>query len=137
MISDCKMLEFPKIHDPRGNLTFVEGTRHIPFEIKRVYYLYDVPGGATRAGHAHKKLKQVLIAMAGSFDVILDDGSEKKIFTLNRSYNGLYLSGMVWRVLENFSSGAVCVVLSSEYYDEEDYYRDYDKFLEAVKEKNK
>ncbi|HLA88744.1 MAG TPA: FdtA/QdtA family cupin domain-containing protein, partial [Anaerolineales bacterium] len=102
-IADCHQIDFPKIHDPRGNLTFVESKRHLPFEIKRVYYLYDVPGGATRAGHAHKTLQQVLIAIAGSFDVLLDDGKEKKQYHLNRSYYGLYIFPLTWRVIDNFS----------------------------------
>lgn len=132
-IENCYLLDFPKISDPRGNLTFVESRRHVPFEIKRVYYLYDVPGGASRAGHSHKRLEQLLVAMSGSFDVLLDDGHKKKRFHLNRSYYGLYLPSMVWREIDNFSSGAVCMVLASDYYDEADYYRDYDTFLEAVK----
>lgn len=125
----------PKISDPRGNLSFVESDRHIPFEIKRIFYLYDVPGGETRAGHANIHLQQLIIAMSGSFDVVLDDGNEKKRFHLNRSYFGLYVPGMVWRELENFSSGAVCTVLASDYYDEKDYYREYEQFLNAVRGK--
>ncbi|AIF53718.1 FdtA/QdtA family cupin domain-containing protein [Pelosinus sp. UFO1] len=132
-IKDCRIIELPKISDPRGNLSFIEGNRHIPFDIKRVYYLYDVPGGETRGGHAHKDLQQLIIAMSGSFDVLLDDGREKKTITLNRSYQGLYLPKMIWRELVNFSSGAVCMVLASEYYTEDDYYRIYDDFLLAVR----
>lgn len=132
-MNNCKIIEFPIIHDARGNLTFIEGTRHIPFEIKRVYYLYDVPGGAERAGHAHKTLHQIIIAMSGSFDIELDDGFEKKKFHLNRSYYGLYICPMIWRVMDNFSSGSVCMVLASDYYFEEDYYRDYNEFLQAVR----
>lgn len=131
-LEQCKILNLPKIHDPRGNLTFVESSRHIPFEIKRVYYLYDVPGGETRGGHAHKNLQQFIISMSGSFDVILDDGFAKKTVSLNRSYKGLYLPSMIWRDLVNFSSGSVLMVLTSEYYDENDYYRDYDEFLAAA-----
>lgn len=130
-ISNCRTIELPKINDPRGNLTFVEGGRHIPFDIRRVYYLYDVPGGAERGGHAHKELHQLIIAMSGSFDVILNDGRGKKRFHLNRSYNGLYVCPMIWRELDNFSSGSVCMVLASNQYDEEDYYRDYDAYLAA------
>lgn len=128
-IGDCKIIEFPKITDSRGNLSFIEGNRHVPFDIKRIYYLYDVPGGATRAGHAHKMLEQVIIAISGSFDIVLDDGYSKKRFHLNRSYYGLYISSMVWREIDNFSSGSVCLVLASTFYDEADYYRNYSDFL--------
>jgi hypothetical protein len=131
-LADCRLIDFPIVHDPRGNLTFIESTQHVPFEIKRVYYLYDVPGGATRAGHAHKKLQQVLIAISGSFDVLLDDGKEQKRYHLNRSYFGLYIYPLTWRVIDNFSSGAVCLSIVSHFYDEEDYYRDYSEFLRAV-----
>ena len=131
-IDECRMIEFPRISDPRGNLTFVEGGRHIPFDIRRVYYLYDVPGGATRAAHGHRSLSQVMIAMSGSFDVTLDDGQATRKFHLNRSYYGLYLPPMIWRDLDNFSSGSVCMVLASEVFEESDYYRDYQQFLAAV-----
>lgn len=127
----CRMVSLPKIHEPRGNLTFVEGSGHIPFDISRVYYLYDVPGGAERGGHAHKGLQQLIIAMSGSFDVVLDDGHNKQRFHLNRSYNGLYVCPMIWRELDNFSSGSVCLVLASNKYDEDDYYRDYEQYLHA------
>lgn len=129
---DCHLVSLPKISDPRGNLTFIEGQRHVPFDIERVYYLYDVPGGAERGGHAHVALSQLIIAISGSFDVKLDDGTEKKTFHLNRSYNGLYVCPMIWRELDNFSSGAVCMVLASNVYDEADYYRKYDEFLAAM-----
>ena len=132
-INKCKIIEFPIIHDSRGNLTFIENSRHIPFDIKRIYYLYDVPGGAERAGHAHKNLQQIIIAMAGSFDILLDDGYEKKKFHLNRSYYGLYIPPMIWRTIDNFSSGSVCLVLASDFYDESDYYRDYDDFIKNVR----
>lgn len=128
-VEDCRLIQLPKISDPRGNLTFIEGGRHVPFDIARVYYLYDVPGGASRGGHAHKQLQQLIIAMSGSFDVVLDDGRNKKTFSLNRSYVGLYVPTMIWRELENFSSGAVCAVMASNHYDEQDYFRDYEQFL--------
>ncbi len=128
-LSNCRMIELPKISDPRGNLTFIEGGNHIPFDIKRVYYLYDVPGGAERGGHAHKNLHQLIVAMSGSFDVVLDDGLNKKRYHLNRSYQGLYVCSMIWRELDNFSSGSVCMVLASNNYDEDDYYRNYESFL--------
>ena len=129
----CKTIVFHKIDDPRGALTFIESNRHVPFEIKRVYYLYDVPGGAKRAGHAHKALEQVLIAMSGSFDVVLNDGFNSKRYHLNRSYSGLYVAPMVWREIDNFSSGAVCMALASHHYDETDYYRKYDDFLAVAR----
>lgn len=131
-VRDCKIIELPKTSDPRGNLTFIEGGRHIPFDIKRVYYLYDVPGGAERGGHGHKALHQLIVAMSGSFDVVLDDGKEKKRFHLNRSYYGLYVCPMIWRELDNFSSGSVCMVLASNLYDEADYYRDYETFINVA-----
>ncbi|GAA5170280.1 FdtA/QdtA family cupin domain-containing protein [Viridibacterium curvum] len=132
-LDDCRIIELPKIHDVRGNLTFVEGTRHIPFDIKRVYYLYDVPGGSDRGGHAHGKLHQFMIAMSGSFDVVLNDGDRERRYHLNRSYNGIYICPMTWRTLDNFSSNSVCLVLASDFYDEADYYRSKDDFLTAVK----
>ena len=134
-IDECYKIDFPKIHDPRGNLTFLESNRHIPFDIKRVYYLYDVPGGATRAGHAHKALQQVLIAISGSFDIHLDDGKDQKIIHMNRSFYGLYISPLTWRVIDNFSSGAVCLSIVSDYYDEEDYIREYADFLNYIGDK--
>lgn len=128
-LEQVKLINLPKILDPRGNLTFVEGNRHIPFDIKRVYYTYDVPGGEVRGGHAHKQLEQFIIAASGSFEVVLDDGLHRKSYFLNRSYYGLYIPRMIWRELVNFSSGSVCLVFASEYYDETDYYRDYREFL--------
>ena len=130
-IAGCHLVDLPKISDPRGNLTFVEGGQHIPFDIQRVYYLYDVPGGAERGGHAHKGLQQLIVAMSGSFDVVLDDGRQKRRIHLNRSYTGLYVCPMIWRELDNFSSVSVCMVLASNRYDEDDYYRDYGQYLAA------
>lgn len=132
-LENCRIIELPKITDPRGNLTFVEGQTHVPFDIKRVYYTYDVPGGAERGGHAHKELKQLIIAMSGSFDITLDDGLQRKTFHLNRSYFGLYVCSMIWREIDNFSSGSVCMVLASEFYSEADYYREYEDFLKAIR----
>lgn len=131
-VNDCRIIELPKISDRRGNLTFVENSRHIPFDIKRIYFLYDVPGGADRGSHAHKNLHQFIVATSGSFDVELDDGTNKRHIHLNRAFLGLYLCPMMWRSLTNFSSGAVCLVLASDLYSEEDYYRDYISFLKAV-----
>lgn len=135
-ICDCKIIQLPKITDQRGNLTFIEGDNHIPFHISRVYYLYDVPGGESRGGHAHKKLEQLIIAANGSFDVILDDGIEKKTFHLNRSYFGLYVTPMTWRELDNFSSGSLCLVLASEPFDECDYIRNYSVFKTYINQRS-
>jgi len=129
----CRLIELPKINDPRGNLTFIEGDNHIPHGVKRVFYLYDVPGGALRAGHALKRCHQFLIAVSGSFDVMVDNGHTRERHQLNRSYYGLHVPPLVWREIDNFSSGSVCLVLASEVYDEADYYRDYDEFLTAVR----
>jgi hypothetical protein len=136
-INSCCIVDLPKISDPRGNLTFIEGANHVPFEIKRIYYTYDVPGGADRGAHAHKNLHQVIIAMSGSFDVVLDDGFDQKRFHLNRSYVGLYICPMMWRYLDNFSSGSVCLVLASNLYDANDYYRDYELFLKDARKARK
>ena len=132
-LQNVRVIDLPVVREPRGNLTFIEGGRHLPFDIKRVYYLYDVPGGAERAGHAHKRLHQLVVAMSGSFDIHLDDGFGKKTYHLNRSYHGLYLCPMIWRTIDNFSSGSVCLVLASEYFDEADYYRSYADFLAAAR----
>jgi dTDP-4-dehydrorhamnose 3,5-epimerase-like enzyme len=134
-LADCKIIELPKVNDPRGNLTFIEGGRHVPFEIKRVFYLYDVPGGAMRAGHALKRCHQFIIANSGSFDVIVDDGTDKQRYLLNRSYYGLYVPPLLWREIENFSYGSVCTVLASEYYDASDYFYVYEDYLKAVSTK--
>lgn len=129
---NIKLISLPKIEDPRGTLSVVEGSKHIPFEIKRVFYLYDVPGGSERAGHALKSCYQVLIAMSGSFDVHLDTGLIKQTFHLNRSYYGLFLPPLTWREISNFSSGSVCLALASEPYDEQGYYRLHSEFSAAV-----
>jgi len=134
-ISDVRLMELPRVEDPRGSLTFIEGKHHVPFEIKRVFYLYDVPGGETRAGHANRHLEEFFIAASGSFDVIVDDGREHQRYQLNRSYFGVYVPGMIWRELVNFSSGSVCLVLASDYYDENDYYRTYDEYKLATETK--
>lgn len=132
-LESCRILTLPRVMDPRGNLTFIESEKQIPFEIQRVYYLYDVPGGAERGGHAHKALHQLIIAMSGSFDVVLDDGLGKHRFHLARSYIGLYVCPMIWREIDNFSSGSVCLVLASTHFDESDYFRNYDEFIAALK----
>ena len=129
----CRVLTLPRIKDPRGNLTFIEGGQHVPFDIERVYYLYDVPGGAERGGHAHRDLQQAIIAVAGSFDVILDDGFDRKKFRLSRSYRALYVAPMVWRELKNFSSGSVCLALASAPFDEADYIRDFGDFVRQAR----
>jgi hypothetical protein len=128
-IDEVRLYEFPKVKDPRGNLTFIEGGRHIPFDIKRVFYIYDVPGGESRADHANIQTEQMIIAMSGSFDVVVDDGSQKKRFSLNRAYFGLYIPKLIWRGIDNFSSGAVCLVLTSDLYSADDYIREYDRFV--------
>jgi dTDP-4-dehydrorhamnose 3,5-epimerase-like enzyme len=133
-LNDCIIIDLPKISDPRGNLSFIEGRIHIPFDIKRVYYLYDVPGGSDRGAHAHKDLHQFIVAMSGSFDVVLNDGKNKNRFHLNRSYYGLYVPPMMWRDLDNFSSGSVCMVLASEHYDESDYIRNQDEFYKITRQ---
>lgn len=127
-VNECRIIQLPKILDPRGNLTFIENDKHIPFEVKRVFYTYDVPGGESRGEHANKQAKQFIVAMSGSFDVVVDDGRERKKFQLNRAYYGLYIPEMIWRGIENFSSGAVCLVLTSTFYMADDYYRDYEEF---------
>jgi dTDP-4-dehydrorhamnose 3,5-epimerase-like enzyme len=124
----------PKIPDERGNLTFLESKKHIPFDIKRVYLIYDVPGGQRRGGHAYKKLEEFIIALSGSFDVVLDDGKEKKRFLLNRSYYGLYIPKMIWHHLENFSTNSLCLILASELYDVNDYIRNYRIFQKMKNE---
>ena len=132
-IADCKIINLPKISSEKGNLTFIEGQEHIPFTINRIYYLYDVPGGEIRGAHAHKNLQQFFVAASGSFDVVLDDGINKARFHLNRSYYGLYVPALLWRELDNFSSGSVCLVLASTYYEESDYIRNYEDFKKCLK----
>ncbi len=130
-----KIIDLPVVHDQRGNLAIIEGGRQVPFDLKRVFYLFDVPGGAHRGGHAHRKLQQFLIAASGSFDVEIDNGFQKETVHLNRAYYGLHIPPMNWAEQKNFSSGSVCLVLASEYYEEADYYRDYDEFISVVKNK--
>ncbi len=123
------LIDLPRIPEPRGSLTFIEGSRHVPFDIARIYYLYDVPASATRAGHAHHRLTQLIIAASGSFDVNLDNGFEKAALRLDRPYRGLLVRPMVWRTIDNFSGGALCLVIASIPYDETEYIRDYNAFL--------
>jgi len=132
MIGSCQVVDLVKIADSRGNLTFLQEGTGVPFPIRRIYYLYDIPGGSRRGGHAHKALSQLIIAISGSFDVELDDGHEKKTYSLNNAYKGLYICPMTWRELSNFSSGAVCLVLASHEYDEADYFREYSEFLQSA-----
>lgn len=130
-VYDCTMIELDRHHsDRKGNITVVENSKTVPFEVKRTYYLYDVPGGESRGGHAHKALSQLIVAASGSFTVTLDDGKVKRTFLLNRPYQGLYVVPGIWRTLDDFSSGAVCMVLASEGYDEQDYIRSYDDFIQ-------
>ncbi len=129
-IYNCSILELSKIHNRSGSITAIEDRFDIPYEVKRVYYLYDVPGGAERGGHAHQELQQLVVAASGCFDVILDDGRNKKVVELNRPYYGLHIVPGIWREICNFSSGAVCLVLASSKYDENDYFRNYDDFLQ-------
>jgi hypothetical protein len=128
-IHNCNVVELTKIHNPAGNITIIQNGSHQPFDIKRIYYLYDVPGGSERGGHAHKELYQLIVAASGSFDVILDDGNNKKIVYLNRPNFGLFVVPGIWREIVNFSSGAICLVLASEKYIEEDYVRRYSDFF--------
>ena len=129
-VYDCTLIEMDKHHNEKsGNITVVENGKTVPFDVKRSYYLYDIPGGGSRGAHAHRELKQLIVAVSGSFDVTLDDGNVKRTFTLNRPYHGLYVVPGIWRTLDDFSSGAVCLVLASEKYDASDYIRDYEEFL--------
>ncbi|HPC02626.1 MAG TPA: FdtA/QdtA family cupin domain-containing protein [Syntrophales bacterium] len=133
-VDECKIIQLKSIRNRKGNLTPVNARTDIPFDIQRVYYLYDVPGGVSRGGHAHKQLQQVIVSVMGAFDVIVDDGWNKKTIHLDRAYYGLYIPIMIWRELDNFSSGAICLVLASQQYDEMDYYRNYEEFLKAKKQ---
>lgn len=133
-IYNCGIVELPKIHNRAGNITAIENQIHAPFEVKRVYYLYDVPGGEDRGGHAHKTLQQFIIAVSGAFDIKIDDGINKKIIHLDRPYIGLHITPGIWRELLNFSSGAICLVLASELYSESDYMRNYKEFITYTQE---
>jgi len=134
-IDDCNIIELPKVSDPRGNLTFVDGDNHLPFEIKRVFYLYDVPTGADRGAHAHRRLNQFIVCLSGSFDVSVDDGKSSSLIHLNRPWKGVHIPPMIWASEINFDAGSVCLVMASDKYDESDYIRDYDEFLRLVKAK--
>ena len=127
-VADCQVIDLDRHHHANGNLTVVQDFDPVPFEVRRVYYIYDIPGGEARGGHAHRRLRQLLVAISGSFDVVLDDGVDIRRVTLNRPYQGLLIVPGIWRVLENFSSGSVCLCIASEHYDESDYIRDYDTF---------
>ncbi|HCE66823.1 MAG: FdtA/QdtA family cupin domain-containing protein [Nitrospirota bacterium] len=132
-VFNCSVMELPRIQSPSGNLTPVYGNTQVPFDIARIYYLYDIPGGETRGGHAHRNLQQLIVAASGSFDVLLDDGVNRKVVHLNRPYFGLYMPNMIWRELINFSSGGICLVLASEVYDESDYLREYQEFKQLAR----
>ena len=134
-IKDCKIIELPKIQDPRGNLSFIEEEKHFPFKIKRAYWIYDVPGGQVRGGHAFKEQHEMIVAISGSLDVAVEDGKNRKVFSLNRSYYGLYIPSGIWRQMENFSTNSLAMVLSSTEFFEEDYIRDYNEFLLRAKDK--
>jgi dTDP-4-dehydrorhamnose 3,5-epimerase-like enzyme len=131
-LDQCRLIELPKVSDPRGTLTFIEENRHIPFEIKRVFYVYDIPTGQNRGAHAHSMTQQFLICISGSFDVILDDGSQKRTIHLDRPWQGLYIPTLIWASVSNFVHGSIYMVLASDLYRETDYYRDYAAFLKAV-----
>jgi dTDP-4-dehydrorhamnose 3,5-epimerase-like enzyme len=130
-----KIIPLPKFEDPRGNLSFIEENNHIPFKIERTYWIYDVPGGQVRGGHAFKEQQELIVALSGSFDVVVDDGKTKKPFSLNRSYYGLYVPAGIWRQMQNFSTNSLALVLSSTLYSEDDYIREYDEYLEYRKKK--
>lgn len=132
-LDKVRLIEFPKITDPRGNLSFIESGCHVPYPIRRVFYIYDVPGGATRGAHAHKECMETIIALSGSFDVHLNDGKEERIYTLNRSNMGLLIPAGLWLSTQNYTTGTICLVLCSEFYEEEDYIRDFDEFVDFFK----
>jgi len=132
-LNEVKLIEFPKVLDERGNLSFFENNSQIPFEIARTYWIYDVPGGQQRGGHAFKSLQEVIIALSGSFDIVLHDGKEQKTFTLNRSYYGLYVPRMIWRHIDNFSTNSLALIVASEPYNQDDYLRDFQEFNEMKK----
>jgi hypothetical protein len=134
-VFDCNIIHFPRIQDRAGNITPVQNGIEVPFDVRRIYYLYDIPGGEDRGAHAHKKLQQLIIAASGSFDITIDDGRNKKTVQLNRPYFGLHIRPGMWRSISNFSSGAICLVLASELYDRLDYLRTYDEFLNYINEK--
>ncbi len=131
LVGGCRIIQLPKIPDVRGNLSFVEGEKHIPFSIRRVYWIYDVPGGESRGGHAYHTLEEFIIAVSGSFDVMVDDGGQRQVVQLNRPYFGLYVPPLMWRKLDNFSSNSVTLILASLPYSEEDYFRNYEAFTRA------
>lgn len=131
-VESCRLIELPVVHNPQGNLTFIEENHHVPFDVARVYYLYDVPEGAVRGGHAHRELEQLILPIGGSFDVIVDDASARRTFHLDNPHVGLLVPRLIWRELENFSAGSFCLVLASAWYDEDDYFRDYEDFRAAV-----
>ena len=132
-VDQCIIVELPKIKDPRGNLTIIESSKNIPFDIKRVFYIYDVPTGESRGAHAHKTLQQFIVCLSGSFDVKVDDGNQKKTIHLNRPWQGVYIPQMIWSAETNFDAGSVCLLVVSDFYDESDYYRNYDEFLKALR----
>ncbi|BDX37499.1 hypothetical protein CYCD_08540 [Tenuifilaceae bacterium CYCD] len=132
-LNNVKLIDLPKFLDSRGNLSFIEGEKHVPFKIERVYWIYDVPGGEVRGGHAFKKQQELIIALSGSFDVVIDDGKQKEKFSLNRSYFGLFIPAGLWRQMQNFSTNSIALVLSSTIYNEQDYIRDYNVYIKTVK----
>ena len=136
-VSDCRVIELPKFLDKRGNLSFVEQFKHVPFKIERAYWIYDVPGGEVRGGHAYRDNQEFIIALSGSFDVLLDDGDEKEIFSLNRSYYGLYVPNCLWREMNNFSTNSLALILSSSKYDENDYVRNYNNYINYITNEKK